>query len=81
MSREYTTLISAADLAQQRRPDWVVLDCRHDLANPQAGRGGNAGRGAAGRGAQPPSFPQAALQRATVAGRPLSSLPADAYKW
>lgn len=38
MSREYTTLISAADLAQQRRPDWVVLDCRHDLANPQAGR-------------------------------------------
>lgn len=38
MSMHYTTLISAADLAQQRRADWVVLDCRHDLANPQAGR-------------------------------------------
>jgi mannose-6-phosphate isomerase-like protein (cupin superfamily) len=50
-----------------------------------AGRGGNAGRGGAGGrgalGAQPPSFPQQALTRATVAGRPLSSLPADAYKW
>jgi len=34
----YDTLISASDLAQQRQPDWVVLDCRHDLANPQAGR-------------------------------------------
>jgi hypothetical protein len=45
--------------------------------NPNAGRGGNAGRGAA----QPPSFPQQALTRATVAGKPLSSLPADAYKW
>jgi mannose-6-phosphate isomerase-like protein (cupin superfamily) len=49
--------------------------------NPQAGRAGNAGRGAAGRGNQPPSFPAQALTRATVAGRPLSSLPADAYKW
>lgn len=38
MSMQYTTLISAADLAQQRQPDWVVLDCRHDLANLQAGR-------------------------------------------
>jgi thiosulfate/3-mercaptopyruvate sulfurtransferase len=33
-----TTLISAADVAQQRQANWVVLDCRHDLANPQAGR-------------------------------------------
>ena len=35
----YTTLISAADLAQQyKKANWVVLDCRHDLVNPQAGR-------------------------------------------
>lgn len=35
----YTTLISAADLAQQyTQAGWVVLDCRHDLASPQAGR-------------------------------------------
>lgn len=35
----YTTLISAADLAQQyTQAGWVLLDCRHDLANPQAGR-------------------------------------------
>jgi thiosulfate/3-mercaptopyruvate sulfurtransferase len=35
----YTTLISAADLAQHvQDPNWVVLDCRHDLANPAAGR-------------------------------------------
>ena len=33
-----TTLISAADLAQSLAADWVVLDCRHDLADPQAGR-------------------------------------------
>ena len=34
----YTNLISAADLAQHVfSPDWVVLDCRHDLANAQAG--------------------------------------------
>ena len=38
MSMDYTTLITATDLAQQRQADWVVLDCRHDLANPQAGR-------------------------------------------
>jgi thiosulfate/3-mercaptopyruvate sulfurtransferase len=38
MTMQYTTLISAADLAQQRQPNWVLLDCRHDLANPQAGR-------------------------------------------
>ena len=35
----YTTLISAADLARQhQQAGWVVLDCRHDLINPQAGR-------------------------------------------
>ena len=35
----YTTLISAADLAKNIRDmNWVVLDCRHDLANPDAGR-------------------------------------------
>jgi thiosulfate/3-mercaptopyruvate sulfurtransferase len=35
----YTTLISAAELAQHvLKPDWIVLDCRHDLANPAAGR-------------------------------------------
>lgn len=35
----YTTLISAADLAQHLSdPDWIILDCRHDLNNPQAGR-------------------------------------------
>ncbi|MGV3741413.1 MAG: sulfurtransferase, partial [Burkholderiaceae bacterium] len=34
----YTTLISTAELAQHLAdPDWVILDCRHDLANPQAG--------------------------------------------
>lgn len=35
----HTTLISAAELAQHLTdPDWVILDCRHDLANPDAGR-------------------------------------------
>jgi thiosulfate/3-mercaptopyruvate sulfurtransferase len=35
----YTTLISAADLAQHvQDPQWIVLDCRHDLNNPNAGR-------------------------------------------
>ena len=35
----YTTLISAADLSQHVfDADWVVLDCRHDLANPDYGR-------------------------------------------
>ena len=35
----YTTLISAAELAQHvLEPDWIVLDCRHDLANPDVGR-------------------------------------------
>lgn len=35
----YTTLISAADLARHiSDASWVVVDCRHDLANPEAGR-------------------------------------------
>ena len=35
----FTTLISAADLAHHvADPHWVLLDCRHDLANPAAGR-------------------------------------------
>ncbi|RZI41843.1 sulfurtransferase [Herbaspirillum sp. HC18] len=34
-----TTLISAEDLARRiHDANWVVLDCRHDLANPAAGR-------------------------------------------
>ena len=35
----FTTLISAAELAQNVFDhDWVVLDCRHDLAKPDAGQ-------------------------------------------
>ncbi len=35
----YTTLISAKDLAQHAHDvNWVVLDCRHDLTNPDAGK-------------------------------------------
>lgn len=35
----YTTLISAAELAPHLTdPDWAMLDCRHDLAQPEAGR-------------------------------------------
>jgi thiosulfate/3-mercaptopyruvate sulfurtransferase len=35
----YTTLISAQQLAQHiEDPNWVVLDCRHDLLNPDFGR-------------------------------------------
>ena len=35
----FTTLISAAELAQHVFDhDWVVLDCRHDLTKPEAGR-------------------------------------------
>lgn len=34
----YTTLIGAPELADHvDAPDWVVLDCRHDLMNPSAG--------------------------------------------
>ncbi|MGZ8291918.1 MAG: sulfurtransferase [Telluria sp.] len=39
----YTTLISAAGLAAQMdNPNWLVVDCRHDLANLDAGRDGYA---------------------------------------
>jgi thiosulfate/3-mercaptopyruvate sulfurtransferase len=39
----YTTLISAADLASHiDDPNWVVVDCRHDLVNLSAGRDGYA---------------------------------------
>jgi len=35
----YATIISAADLAAHiDHPDWVVVDCRHDLMNLGAGR-------------------------------------------
>jgi thiosulfate/3-mercaptopyruvate sulfurtransferase len=35
----FTSLISVEQLAQNiQNPDWVILDCRHDLMNPQAGR-------------------------------------------
>ncbi len=35
----YTTLISADDLAEYVfASNWVVIDCRHDLANPDFGR-------------------------------------------
>ena len=35
----YTTLISAEDLVRHvHDADWVVLDCRHDLTAPDAGR-------------------------------------------
>ena len=39
----HTTLIEAADLAKHVTDmDWVILDCRHDLLNPDAGRDGFA---------------------------------------
>ena len=39
----YQTLISATELAAHiDQPDWVVIDCRHDLMNPAAGRDGYA---------------------------------------
>lgn len=35
----YTTLISAADLSRHAQDaSWVVLDCRHELTAPEAGR-------------------------------------------
>lgn len=35
----YTTLISAEDLNRHiQDPSWIVLDCRHELTNPEAGR-------------------------------------------
>jgi thiosulfate/3-mercaptopyruvate sulfurtransferase len=39
----HTTLISAAELSAHLNDDrWVILDCRHDLMNPDAGRDGFA---------------------------------------
>ena len=39
----HTTLISPADLAAHLDdPNWVILDCRHDLMNPAAGPDGYA---------------------------------------
>lgn len=39
MSASYASLIGARDLAQRLHdPDWVVIDCRFDLANPDFGR-------------------------------------------
>jgi len=39
MSAPLTTLISAQDLAQHLEdPDFVILDCRHDLSDSNAGR-------------------------------------------
>lgn len=39
----YTTLISAADLAPYiDSPNWAIIDCRHDLASPDAGHAGYA---------------------------------------
>lgn len=34
----FTYLITAAELQQEHRSDWLVFDVRHDLMNPQAGR-------------------------------------------
>lgn len=35
----YTTLIDCQTLAQQLdNPDWVIMDCRFDLLQTQAGR-------------------------------------------
>ena len=35
----YTTLISAANLLHNaQEPNWIIVDCRHDLAAPDAGR-------------------------------------------
>ena len=39
MSASYATLIGALDLAQRAHdPDWIVFDCRFDLADPGFGR-------------------------------------------
>ena len=39
----YTTLLTPAELARHiDDPEWVVLDCRHELMNPDAGRAGYA---------------------------------------
>ena len=39
MARDFTTLVSAAELhAHLDAPAWIVFDCRHDLADTEAGR-------------------------------------------
>lgn len=39
MSTTFTTLVSCEQLARELgNPAWVVVDCRHDLANPEFGR-------------------------------------------
>ena len=39
MSTDFTTLVTPQQLfARLGAPDWVVVDCRHDLANPDFGR-------------------------------------------
>jgi thiosulfate/3-mercaptopyruvate sulfurtransferase len=39
MSKNYTTVVSAKQLAEQLdNPDWVVVDCRFTLTDPEAGR-------------------------------------------
>jgi thiosulfate/3-mercaptopyruvate sulfurtransferase len=39
VSQPCTTLIEANELARQLdQPDWVLIDCRHDLTNPDFGR-------------------------------------------
>lgn len=39
----HTTLITALQLAQNiSNPNWIVLDCRHDLSNPDAGLNAHA---------------------------------------
>jgi len=44
MAVSFTTLISAPELATYiNDPNWVILDCRHDLADPNAGRAAYAG--------------------------------------
>lgn len=38
LTNRFTTLISANELAHNlSNPDWVIVDCRHDLAHPAAG--------------------------------------------
>ncbi len=34
----FTTLISAAELRRCSQANWIILDCRHDLSDPGAGR-------------------------------------------
>jgi len=68
--------VHAAINTSNRIQHWLYFGAFPRNPNPpQAGRGGG------GRGSQPPSFPQQAAERATVAGKPLSSLPPDAYRW